>query len=86
MKVNVEWKLCSRSQARCKDLDPSRNYIANDGSLLIAPILASDDTFYPKMTIQGGKYFGTREENMGTITITGKACFLLINTIPNRVS
>lgn len=70
-KAKVEWKLCSRSQAICKDLDPSRSFVTFDGNLLISPILATDDSFYPKMTIRGGKFFGVRETNMGVINIIG---------------
>ena len=69
--VHVEWKLCSQFTVTCKDIDQSRMFVTANWELLISPILSADDTFHPKITLYGGKYFQRQEGTMGTISVTG---------------
>ena len=66
------WKMCSRSHQGCISIDKSRMFVTASWDLLISPILSSDRTYYPKITLEGGKYFGMQQMDMGTISITGK--------------
>ncbi|XP_065066047.1 uncharacterized protein LOC135691963 [Rhopilema esculentum] len=66
--VTVSWLLCSKSTTTCKSPDPSSTYVTSNGSLLMSPIMAADDTYYGKLEIRG-KYTGTRQVVFGPINI-----------------
>lgn len=75
--VILEWKMCSFSQSICKDLDSSRTHVTTDKNLLISPILASDDTFYPRLTISGGGFSGVNL-NLNEIRIMGTELTIIL--------
>ena len=78
--VTVSWQLCSRSTTTCKSPDPSSTYVTSNGSLLMSPIMAVDDTYYGRLEIRG-RYSGTRNVDFGPINIIGTyfpcSCFTI---------